>query len=70
MDPAWERFCSGYNEAEEKIVSRLTRITTRPNSTSRDAEIKLLIKEWEEIEAKMMLAVMIRSKKAHLELAT
>jgi hypothetical protein len=64
MDPAWERFCSGHDEAEEKITSRLILITTRPNSTSRDKEIELLMKEWGKIKAKMMLAEMIRSKKA------
>ena len=63
MDPAWERFCSGYNEAEEKITSRLILITTRPNSTSRDKEIEQLIEEWGKIKAKMMLAEMFRSKK-------
>jgi hypothetical protein len=63
MDPAWERFCSGYNETEERIVARLTLITTRPNSTLRDNEIDRLLEEWGKIKAKMMLAEMVRSKK-------
>ena len=65
MDPAWERFCSGYDERVRIVTDRLILITTRPNSTSRDKEIELLTKEWEKLEAKMMLAEMIRSKKAH-----
>jgi hypothetical protein len=63
MDPAWERYCSGYNEAEQIITARLTLITTRPNSTLRDNEIERLIEEWGKLKAKMMLAEMIRSKR-------
>jgi hypothetical protein len=63
MDPAWERFCSGYDEKVRIVTDRLILITTRPNSTSRDREIELLVKEWGQMKAKMMLAEMIRSKK-------
>jgi hypothetical protein len=63
MDPAWERFCSGYDERVRIVTDRLILITTRPNSKSRDKEIELLMQEWGQLKAKMMLAEMIRGKK-------
>ena len=63
MDPAWERYCAGYKEQVDIITARLTLITTFPNSTPRDLEIVRLTKELERLDAKMMLAEEIRSKK-------
>lgn len=64
IDLAWKSFCAGYNQRLAPITDRLTLITTWPNSTSRDAEIARLIKEWECLDAKMALALKAREMRS------
>ena len=60
-DPAWKKFCAGYEKRLAPIVDRLMLITTWSNFVvGRDAEIARLIKEWEDLDERMTLALKVR----------